>query len=155
MRSSRRFSRSGVTLWLIVLGLLAAGCGAGAGSPPTGGVTVSDAWVRLPTGMSDSTAAYMTVTGGAQADAILGASCAMASMAGIHETTTDASGMTGMHPVDRIEVPAGATVMLQPGGYHVMFEGLTQTLTTGQTVTIELTFEHAGKVLVQAEVRAG
>jgi copper(I)-binding protein len=138
----------------VVLVFALAAC-AGASPAPSAGVVVTGAWVRLPAGMSANTAAYMTISAGSEADALVGASSSIASMVGIHETTTDPSGMTGMHPVARIEIPANGTVKLEPGGYHVMLEGLTQALTAGQTVSIALTFEHAGQVVVAAEVRAG
>ena len=42
----------------------------------------------------------------------------------MHETSTDQSGMTGMQPIARIDVGAGATVRLEPGGMHLMIIGL-------------------------------
>jgi hypothetical protein len=76
-------------------------------------------------------------------------------MVELHETSTDASGMTGMHPVARIEVPAGGEVKLQPGGFHLMLMSLTKPLAVGDKVEIDLVFEHAGRIVVQAEVRSG
>jgi copper(I)-binding protein len=63
--------------------------------------------------------------------------------------------MTGMHPIARLAIPAGATVTLQPGGYHLMFMEITGTIEVGKTVQIDLTFEKAGKITVQAEVKQG
>jgi copper(I)-binding protein len=64
--------------------------------------------------------------------------------------------MSGMHPVPRLEIPAGATVELKPGGYHLMLmEVADGAIEVGKTVTLELTFEKSGKITVQAEVRAG
>ena len=65
------------------------------------------------------------------------------------------SGMAGMKPVDRVAVGAGATVRLEPGGYHLMIMRLSKTLAAGDTVELDLTFEHMGRVVVQAEVRQG
>lgn len=106
--------------------------------------------------MDRPAAGYMVITGGAEADALLSARSAAAMMVEIHETTTDASGMTGMHPIGRLEVPAGATVELMAGGYHLMFMQVTAgAIEVGMTIEIELTFEKAGVITVQAEVRAG
>jgi len=117
--------------------------------------TVSAAWVRPPMGADLPAAGYVTIVGGGAADALLSASSPVATAVEVHETMAGASGMTGMRPVGRIDVAAGATVKLEPGGYHLMLMGVTGPLTVGQQVEITLTFEKAGKISVQAEVRAG
>ena len=63
--------------------------------------------------------------------------------------------MMGMQPVARLEIPAGGTVQLAPGGYHIMLIGLTKDLNVGDTVQVTLKFEKAGDVTVTAQVRAG
>jgi copper(I)-binding protein len=137
------------------LALIVAACSPSAGSPSSDATapTVSDAWVRPPMGADRPAAGYLTITGGSAADALIGASSPISMDVQVHETTQSADGM-GMQEVERIEIAAGATVMLEPGGYHIMFmlpdpEGLT----VGGTVEITLTFEHAGDVVVSAEVR--
>ena len=62
--------------------------------------------------------------------------------------------MMGMQPIARLEIPAGGTVQLAPGGYHVMLIGLTKDLNVGDTVQVTLKFEKAGDVTVTAQVRA-
>ena len=62
--------------------------------------------------------------------------------------------MMGMQPVARLEIPAGGTVQLAPGGYHIMLIGLTKDLKVGDTVQVTLKFEKAGDVTVTAQVRA-
>lgn len=161
MRSSTSSSpdrRIGATVAVaLLLGLTLAACGSGAATTaPAGTVpTVSGAWVRPPQGMGRPAAGYLVITGGSQADALLSAKSPIAAMVELHETSTDASGMTGMHPISRLEVPAGATVTLQPGGYHLMFMSVTGTVEVGAKVRIELTFEKAGTITVEAEVRQG
>lgn len=158
MPSSPRSLPSGVraagVALAAVLVLTLAACGSG-GPATAGAPTVSGAWVRPPQGMDSPAAGYLVITGGSQADALVGASSPVAGSVMLHETTTDSSGMTGMHMVDRLAVPAGATVKLEPGGYHLMLTGITGTIAAGGTVQIELTFERAGKVTVQAEVKQG
>lgn len=147
MRTS--IARSIVTLSLVLLSVAA--CGSGAATAPT----VSDAWVRPPMGAGLPAAGYLTITGGDSADALVSASSPVAMSIEIHETSADASGMMGMHPVERIDVPAGATVALEPGGYHLMLMDAMDLPAVGETVEITLTFEKGGEVKVQAEVRAG
>jgi hypothetical protein len=57
-----------------------------------------------------------------------------------------------MRPVDGIEVAAGATAELKPGGLHIMLMGLHQPLRKSDVFPLTLTFEHAGKVAVQVHV---
>ena len=64
-----------------------------------------------------------------------------------------ANGQAEMSPVDGVDVPAGGSVTFEPGGYHVMLTDLTTPLEVGSSITIVLTFEQAGDVEVQAEVR--
>lgn len=139
------------------IGLLVslAACSSGSGGSPSGSLTVTDAWARPSTGMATAGAAYLTITNGTgEADALLSVATPAAANPEIHETTAAGSGMMGMHPVDRIDVPAGQTVKLEPGGYHIMLINLTGELTAGSTIQLTLTFEKAGQVTVTAEVRA-
>ena len=39
-----------------------------------------------------------------------------------------------------------------PGGAHITLDGLTQTLTPGDTVTLGLTFEHAAQIEAVATI---
>jgi len=56
-----------------------------------------------------------------------------------------------------IEVPAGETVSLEPGGLHIMFMGLEGALVAGTEVPATLVFEQAGEVDVvfMIEERSG
>jgi copper(I)-binding protein len=62
-------------------------------------------------------------------------------------------GMMGMRPIARLEIPAGGSVELKPGGYHVMLIDLNQELKAGDKIEITLKFEKAGEIKVTAEVR--
>lgn len=136
----------------VVSALAACSSGGSTGSS----ITVTEAWVRVPSNAMGPAGAYMTIanSGGAD-DALVSASSPAAGSVEIHQTMTDASGMTGMSPVDRIAIPAGKSASLAPGGFHMMLMDLSKTLAAGDKVELDLTFEKAGKVTVQAEVRAG
>ena len=156
MRTSmwgRSATTSSTVLSALLLVMLTLGACSTAGG---GGVAIADAWVRPPMGADLPAAGYLTITGGDAADALVAASSPAARTVEIHETTPGMSGMTAMHPVGRIDVAAGGTVKLEPGGYHLMLMGPdTQAIVAGATVEITLTFEEAGEVVVEAEVRAG
>ena len=140
---------------LLVLSVAACGSAASKTTQPAGGfVTIGGAWARAAQSGGTS-AAYMTITNGTLSDDTLtGVSTPAAASASLHETMAGASGMTGMQPVDGIRIPAGGTVTLEPGGYHVMLEGLTGDLVAGQVGRLTLTFKGAGSIEVSAEVRA-
>ena len=57
-----------------------------------------------------------------------------------------------MQEVDSIAIPAGETVELKPGGYHIMLIDLAAPLEIGQEFDIVLTFANAGDVTVTVVV---
>ncbi len=144
---------------LLVAACGGSGTGSATASPSTPGegtattVTVTGAWVR--TGQAGAmTAAYFTLQNTGTAEDALVSVTASVGMATMHETTTDASGMTGMQPVETVVIPAGGSVSFEPGGYHVMIMGLSADLKAGDKVELKLVFKNAAPVDVTAEVRA-
>jgi copper(I)-binding protein len=118
------------------------------------GMTVTNAWVRETTDVTRPGGGYLTLTNGTEeADALVGVTSPAAMSVQVHETFADASGMMAMRPIAQLPVPAGGSVELKPGGYHLMLMGLKQPLAAGQTVELTLTFEHAAPVTVQAPVK--
>ena len=157
---------------VLVVATALVGCSSGGGAS----ITVTGAWARASSAMAAAGAAYLTIENtGTEADALVGASSPAAKTVEVHETVAMESaapsdgmsgespmpsasgdmggGMMGMVPVARLEIPAGGTVELKPGGYHVMLIDLNQELKAGATIEITLTFEKAGDVTVTAEVR--
>ena len=53
-----------------------------------------------------------------------------------------------------LEIPAGATVMLKPGGYHIMFMGLKAPFAKDAKVPVTLVFEKAGSIDIVLDVEA-
>jgi copper(I)-binding protein len=146
--------RSVRLLLAVVAAMALAACSSGAGSSPAAPLIV-EPWARAAAAGGQS-AAYFTITNtSTAAEALLSATSPAASMIEVHETSIDGSGVAAMHPVDKVDIPAGESVVLKPGSYHLMLMGLKGELAVGQTVELDLVFEHAGKVVVQAEVRQG
>jgi copper(I)-binding protein len=128
-------------------------------APPSGvvlvaddGVTVHEAWARASAGTATTGAAYVTLMGGAQADSLVSVSTPLAATAEVHETTND-HGVMKMRPVPGVPIPPGGSVVLAPGGTHIMLMGLKQKLTAGQNFPLTLTFAHAAPVTVDVQVR--
>ena len=65
----------------------------------------------------------------------------------------EGGGMMSMQPVDSIEIPAGESVELEPGGYHIMVLDLAADLVAGDTVEVTLTFDSGETQKVDAEVK--
>jgi copper(I)-binding protein len=131
--------------------VVAAACAAFLACPALAdaGVSVSDPWVRaLGAGPG---AAYLTIENRAeQPDRLLGATAEPGAAAELHESRTDAAGASTMAPVEGgLALAPGETVVLQPGGLHVMIMDLPR-LEPGATVRLTLTFERAGEVVVDA-----
>jgi periplasmic copper chaperone A len=141
-----------------LVALLAAACGgsSASASATTAGsaLTVTGAWARAAAAGTDSAVYFMIVNGRSTADTLVSVSSTAAKETGMHQTSTDASGMTGMAMTPSVAIPAGGTVAFAPGGYHVMLTGLTQALAAGGQLQITLTFQNAGTITVTAEVRA-
>ena len=110
--------------------------------------------LMLSNGFSRATLPHAPVGGGfltiqntgTTPDRLIGASSAVAGHMEVHEMKMVGDVMKMSQLKDGLPIPAGATVTLQPGGYHLMFMDLKQPLVQGKTVMVTLTFEHAGKV---------
>lgn len=117
-------------------------------------VEIKSAWVRGTVPAQTMSAAYMELIskGGAT---LLGASTPLAEDAEVHEMRRE-GGVMKMRAAPRLALPAGETVSLKPGGYHIMLMGLKRQLKPGDTVPITLRIENAHKktevVVINAEV---
>jgi copper(I)-binding protein len=106
-------------------------------------VEVKDAWVRGTVPSQKVTGAFMEITGKTAARLISAESPAAATVE-IHNMSMQ-NGVMKMFAVEGIDIPAGKTVKLASGGYHVMLMGLKQQMKAGERVPLKLTFELADK----------
>ena len=116
----------------------------------TGAVEVSAAWARATPGKAENGAAYLTIES-PSGDRLTGASTPVAAKTELHAMKMEGGVMT-MTPLDGIDLPAGQSVTLKPGGLHIMFVGLKQPLQPGQGVPLTLHFAKAGTREVTATV---
>lgn len=72
---------------------------------------------------------------------------------GSTEHTPEGFAMMGMREIDALTIPAGETIELVPGGFHLMLLDLADDLVPGETFDLTLTFAEAGDVTVNVEVR--
>ena len=104
-------------------------------------IEVKDAWVRASVQGQMATGAFMKLKSkdGAQ---LVSVSTPVAGIAEVHEMRMDADVMK-MRAVPALNLPAGKTVELKPGGYHVMLMDLKTTLKKDSTVPMTLLFKDA------------
>ncbi len=137
-----------VMFTLVALMVVAAAC-----SSTSDAVTIDDPWGRPSPTSTGNAAFYMAVTGGETDDRIASASSPSCGVTELHETTMQDGVMSMQEQTEGIPIPAGSTVMLEPGGLHVMCIGVQKALVAGEMVNVQLEFENAGAVTVQAEIR--
>jgi copper(I)-binding protein len=116
-------------------------------------VMVMDAFARASAMSTARTGAvYMTLENhGAAADRLVAVTAEAATSAEFHETLME-DGVAKMRPVEVFDIPAGGSVELKPGGYHIMLMGLKAPLKKGDMVMLQLKFERAGLVDVMVHV---
>lgn len=137
-----------LSLVLVTVGLSA--CQAAPEGPQ---LEVSDAWGRPSPMAAGNGAAYMTITNtGSEDDKLINAYSDVAENVEIHDMKMENDVMKMFH-VDYMDIPAGGTLELAPGGKHVMFIGLYDQLEVGQVITIELEFEKSPNQTIQVEIK--
>ena len=99
---------------------------------------------------------FLTVTNkGTEADRLVSVTApSVSDNVQLHEMAVTDGVMTMRALKDGIEIPAGATVELKPGGLHVMFMAIKQPFTEGGKIAATLHFEKAGPVDVEFKVEA-
>jgi copper(I)-binding protein len=134
----------------VVVLVVLAGCG-GAALSNTPKIVVSSARTPLPAS-PDVGAAYLTIKNESSVpDVLLSATSDVAAQTMVHHDIT--SGITeSMVPAGPVTIAAGKSLVLQPGGYHIMMMNLTRHLTVGDVIHVQLVFKRAGTISVDVPV---
>lgn len=120
--------------------------------PKAAGVAVTTPWARATPGGAKVGAAFLEMSAATgAADKLKAAKSPVAGVVELH-THTQSNGVMQMRRVDDIAVPAGAKVVMKPGGFHIMLMDLKQPLKEGETIDLTLVFEKAGEVSVKVPV---
>lgn len=136
--------RSRFAVLLLIGALAVVGCG-----NESGQVTVSE--VRIGRPMGPNAALYLTASGNGQSDRLVAATTESARSVEIHESTVGDDGTMRMRPVEALEVPEGGSLVLEPGGLHLMLVDV-ERLEVGDVVEVALMWETAGGMTVEAHV---
>jgi periplasmic copper chaperone A len=118
-------------------------------------ITIEQPWARATPGGANTGAVYMTLDNkSGTADRLTGVSSDVADKLQIHEMKVENGVMKMRELASGLPIPAGGSVALKPGSYHVMLIGLKKPLTAGEKFPLTLTFEKAGNISVTVLVQA-
>ena len=120
--------------------------------PAAAEVSVTDAWVRGTVTGQKATGAFMQLNSAVDT-ALVAVTSPAAKIVEVHGMKME-GGVMKMHAVDKLALPAGKTVDLRQGGYHVMLVDLVAPLKEGDTVPLKLTFEDKGGAKRTVDVMA-
>jgi copper(I)-binding protein len=120
-----------------------------------GDLMIATPWTRATPPGAKVAGGYLTITNdGKVADRLTGGSFDGGGRIEVHEMSMG-DGVMKMRPLDGgVEIKPGATVKLEPGGYHLMMMDLARPLAKGDKVKAHLEFEKAGRVDVELDVNA-
>lgn len=105
-------------------------------------IEVKDPWVRAAVPGQTGTGAFMKITA-KDGSRLVSASSPVAGVTEVHEMKMEGNIMKMRALESGLELPAGKTVELKPGGYHVMLMDLKGPLAKDSTVPLTLVFKDA------------
>ncbi len=124
---------------IVLAMLLAAG---GSSFAQTAPVKVDKAWARATVQGQKGTGAFMSLTA-SEGTKLVGLSTPVAGVAEVHEMKMEGDVMKMRAVPGGLDLPAGKTVELKPGGYHVMLMDLKTPLAKDSTIPVTLLFKNA------------
>ena len=121
--------------------------------PSINDLSFNDPWIRGSVPGQKNGAGYLVIDNkSGQPAALVTANSDRANRIELH-TIVREDGVAKMREVKEIPVPANGSVTLQPGGYHVMFIGLTQPFKEGESIPVTLNFANGQSTEVTFTVK--
>ena len=112
-----------------------------------GTLEISGAYARATPPGAPVGGAFLTIANSGAEDRLVAVRAPeISDDAQIHEMAMQGEVMQMRALPDGLTIPAGGTVELKPGGYHIMFMDLKKPLAEGATLVVTLEFEKAGPV---------
>ena len=133
--------------------LIVASTAAHAHSFKLGNIDIGHPYARVTVAGQPIGGGFLKLNNRGGDDKLLSATAAVSASVEMHTMNMDGDVMR-MRQVDAIPLPAGKTVELKPGGYHLMFVGLKAPLKAGEKFPLKLKFEKAGEIEVIVNVEA-
>ena len=122
------------------------------GAPAADSVKISGVWARATAPGQTTAVVYMEVKSAATA-ALVAAGTPLAGRAEFHSMTME-GGVMRMRALPRVDLPAGKTVKLAPGGAHLMLIDLKSPLRPGDKVPLVLSVQSPGNSLITLKINA-
>lgn len=115
-------------------------------------VDVKDAWVRTSVQGQKATGAFMKLTAKDGAK-LVAASSPVAGVTEVHEMKMEGDIMKMKAVAGGLDLPAGKTVELKAGGYHLMLMDLKAPLPKESTIPLTLVFKDAKGIETRLELK--
>jgi periplasmic copper chaperone A len=120
-----------------------------------GALEIGQPWARATPPSAPAGGGFLKITNtGATPDRLISASSPVAELVQVHEMKMDGNVMRMREVEKGLEIPAGGSVTLAPGGLHLMMMGLKAPLAKDTRVPLTLVFEKAGRIEVELAVEA-
>lgn len=116
-------------------------------------VDADDLWLRQSIPGQSNGAGFGTITNNGRQDVLLiGGTIAIADDVEIHRHVREGEQMR-MEAMDALTIPAGQSVTLQPGGYHLMLMNLSEPLVVDAQHELTLVFSDGATLKVKVPVK--
>ena len=119
----------------------------------SGKIEVKKSWLRPAESGSNSTAYLSLINGTSESDSLLSISSDAFQLTEVHESYETEDGLSGMRPAKDLSIASGDSLVLEPGGLHIMLMGATKTIAETDSITISLHFKKAGEKTVKIPVQ--
>ncbi|MDA9865232.1 copper chaperone PCu(A)C [bacterium] len=117
-----------------------------------GDIAASDAYVPLAPKGAMAHAAYMKLTNsGTKTRSLIGLKAPAYAMVHLHQSN-EQDGVATMTAMDQVDIKPGQTIVLEPGGLHVMLMKPSDPVGLGDTVDLTLEFANGETLGVAANV---
>ena len=116
-------------------------------------IKIHDAYARAATPSSKTGAAFMMIRNeGGEADRLLGVASGAAQRVELHTHIENDGVMRMVHVEEGFDLPKDGEIAMKRGGNHVMLMGLNQPLLQGDKISVTLSFEKAGNIVIEVPV---
>ena len=118
------------------------------------GSSVSEGRLNLPAVAGNPGSVYFTITNEGAEDQMMRAVSVQGAESAMFHETSEWNGQMDMQELLQVTVPAGESVVFEPGGKHVMVMGIEDGLEAGGELEVTISFVRGDKVSFPVRVLA-